>query len=382
MSYNSNTKTIIAPVSEYDIQQVLNTTEKDLGKLCTNENINKWAKYKPVRYSSIDSVTGQWDFINKTWRASATWWKAGGTCGFNIETFSSLGNPDTSSTFLYKLKNGQLEWTYLRPRGGNSEAFRLQDFASYYHDAVNPMGEIGATTIWLDNQYRFSLDWDMQAVEETNLRHSDISINGTSLANYYLGVFMWKNNTWKVVTSQNTLGSESFSININANQSWVGNWNIIPFYSDHAIPVNSEMTTGTYLSANIQEPITISLHPSSSIIKIDVQAEWGNNNTTVTVNSYISNYDTVTRTVRGIGVYLYAVTSGGDPKEGNLISSLTYPDTEAVGGDGNNPGITYLDTKQFTGISRDYTLDYWVVARADNYAPTYNQIEADPENEG
>ena len=382
MSYNSSTKTIIAPVSEYDVQQVLNTTEKDLGKLCTNENINKWAKYKPVRYSSIDSVTGQWDFINKTWRASATWWKAGGTCGFNIETFSSLGNPDTSSTFLYKLKNGQLEWTYLRPRGGNSEAFRLQDFASYYHDAVNPMGEIGATTIWLDNQYRFSLDWDMQAVEETNLRHSDISINGTSLANYYLGVFMWKNNTWKVVTSQNTLGSESFSININADQSWIGNWNIIPFYSDHAIPINSEMTTGTYLSANIQEPITISLHPSSSIIKIDVQAEWGNNNTTVTVNSYISNYDTVTRTVRGIGVYLYAVTSGGDPKEGNLISSLTYPDTEAVGGDGNNPGITYLDTKQFTGISRDYTLDYWVVARADNYAPTYNQIEADPENEG
>lgn len=381
MSVNPAKTLITAPVGVYDVQQVLATSENDVGRLCVNSAINMWAKYKPVRYSSIDSVTGQWDSINKTWLASATWWRAGGTCGFNIETFSSLGNPDTPNTFLYKLKNGQLGWTYLRPRGGNSEAFRLQDFASYYHDAVNPMGEIGATTIWLDNQYRFSLDWDMQAVEETNLRHSDISINGTSLANYYFGVFMWKNDTWKVVTSQNTLGTESFSINIDADQSWIGNWNIIPFYSDHAIPVNSEMTTGTYLSANIQEPVTISLRASSSIIEIDVQAEWGNNNTTVRVNSYISNYNTVTRTVRGIGVYLYAVTAGGDPREGNLISSLTYPDTEAVGGDGDNPGITYLDTKQFTGISRDSNLDYWVVARADNYTSTYTQIEEDPENE-
>ena len=37
-----------APVSIGDVQKVLNTDDKDIGKLCTNSTINMWSKHKPV----------------------------------------------------------------------------------------------------------------------------------------------------------------------------------------------------------------------------------------------------------------------------------------------------------------------------------------------
>ena len=47
MSYNNNR--ITAPVSIRDVQRALGVSVQDLGTLCKHENINKWARYKPVR---------------------------------------------------------------------------------------------------------------------------------------------------------------------------------------------------------------------------------------------------------------------------------------------------------------------------------------------
>lgn len=51
MAYNNNV--ITAPVSIYNVQQALNASSPDLGTLCMHQNVNKWAKFKPIRVSNI-----------------------------------------------------------------------------------------------------------------------------------------------------------------------------------------------------------------------------------------------------------------------------------------------------------------------------------------
>ena len=48
---------VVKPVSIYDVQQALGTSENDLGTLCTRTSINMWAKYKPINYNAIGIIT-------------------------------------------------------------------------------------------------------------------------------------------------------------------------------------------------------------------------------------------------------------------------------------------------------------------------------------
>ena len=91
------------------VARELGTTENDLGRLCTHENINKWSKYKPVAFKSVNALTD-------TERASVDW-------GFRAFSYPTYQEAATS------------EWTYRKPMGGESEPFRLADFEGYNKDA-------------------------------------------------------------------------------------------------------------------------------------------------------------------------------------------------------------------------------------------------------
>jgi hypothetical protein len=138
MSYLSGT--ILAPVSIYDVQQALGVSERDLGSLCIHENVNPWAKYKPVRFPAIDTTkdpttAASWLNNDKTWASVARWWNNPTgqssdmhSCGFHIPTkdVASLVSADFDG------------WEYEKPRGGANEPFRLLDFNQYFHNAVVP----------------------------------------------------------------------------------------------------------------------------------------------------------------------------------------------------------------------------------------------------
>ena len=65
---------ISAPGTGTDVQTVLNNQSGDGFVLITDENINKWAKYKPVQLNQ-NMVDNQLK-SDKTWRDDSTWWKA------------------------------------------------------------------------------------------------------------------------------------------------------------------------------------------------------------------------------------------------------------------------------------------------------------------
>ncbi|MBQ3700837.1 MAG: hypothetical protein II886_13185 [Prevotella sp.] len=182
MAYSNGT--ITAPVSVADVQKavpvILTTTlngvtyrrlSGDVGLLCSAQDgdtisgkltigsttynvtwtvrrsadINKWAKFKPVKVAKIGRLT--YSEI-----ADA---KFGLVPALNtiLKTFGdgSGGANVTDSTVLENILNANLDWTYNRPTGGTNSPYRLTDFYApadndggygYYHDTPQPMSGV------------------------------------------------------------------------------------------------------------------------------------------------------------------------------------------------------------------------------------------------
>lgn len=135
-NYDSTHKLIVPPVSFADVNSVFGTSYTKLSQLCQASNIRRWAKYKPVSYAQIDTVTGHVDSNNK-WLTSgsgaATWYKAtDGRCGMTIKKYTSI------KTLCEDVIGDGWEkaWAYTSPSGTTSAPFRLSDFNYYCHSSV------------------------------------------------------------------------------------------------------------------------------------------------------------------------------------------------------------------------------------------------------
>ena len=110
----------VLKLSQTSDQQVSSRNTFDLADLCTHENINMWAKYKPFRSSIMffrqDGDPTKSDRDDEMRRQN-----------YGIQP------PDMrSSTDIVSCINDV--WTYNRPRGTVSEPYRLSDFINYSHN--------------------------------------------------------------------------------------------------------------------------------------------------------------------------------------------------------------------------------------------------------
>lgn len=135
----NNGNIITYPVSVSDVNKVLGRSHTDVGHCCTETRVNKWAKYKPLRLSVINTVDGQWDATNNTWLTSATWWKGQArtgarrphyTCGMVLNAYD-----DDRASFKSAIDNGNGGWDWDAPVGDNASPYRITDFAEYVHTA-------------------------------------------------------------------------------------------------------------------------------------------------------------------------------------------------------------------------------------------------------
>lgn len=198
-------------VSIADIQQALGTGEYNtIGGLITYGNINKWAKYKPVRLTALntdDQLEEDTTNHRMVWKSTADWWKGEGlqpTCGFVVPSYASIGELiDTNDV-----------WQYLRPRGLNGggqgvhEWFRFKDFIQYNHNAVCPI-EVNlpndtTVTTTVARNIGVSLVLKANAVlPYYNLRLTDIGDYGSM----YLGLVVVKGQQAYIKTNSRTVGS-------------------------------------------------------------------------------------------------------------------------------------------------------------------------------
>ena len=140
MSYNASTQKITAPVSVYDVQRAVGASSPDVGTLCTDDHINQWAKYKPIKFAKVGLMTAQ-NWIDGN---------------YGITDIPTWGRLSYASIFLFSDSRGSLShtywpdcdrdkgslsleyWAYNRPTGGNSSPYRLADFSNYLHIAEKP----------------------------------------------------------------------------------------------------------------------------------------------------------------------------------------------------------------------------------------------------
>ena len=156
---HSNGK-ITAPVGiDADIAPVLGVGSYDLGYLCSNAHgkINKWSKYKPVRYADM-AINDKLD----------TWWKGdnNANCGLNVNVNGDvLGSYKDNSAYAYD-----------PPRGGDKEPFRALDFNGYDHNA-----EVFLRTRVLKDSV-ITVNYQAQQVYLYQIRYTKVSSNSIVLS--------------------------------------------------------------------------------------------------------------------------------------------------------------------------------------------------------
>ena len=188
---------ISAPISFADVNATLGVSHTDLGNLCCDSHINKWAKYKPVEKNLIDT-TGQLDG-NKEWLSSASWWKGnGGNCGI---TFNSYTTPAAARVGIV---NAAVIWGYTPPSGGSNSPYRITDFNQYKHDAPSPTTGIGASDAQLKADAELTVMVATSVDDGLSLKLNHIG----AFANYYylLAVYDSSGNLKFLHTSSKKIG--------------------------------------------------------------------------------------------------------------------------------------------------------------------------------
>ena len=138
------------------VRNELGAATNNVGALCTHPNINKWAKYKPVRYQKNGGLT-------ESERASVSY-------GLSLMPAGSLEN-------LIQSYNSNSEGViYAKPNGGNYP-FRLGDFRGYTHNAQQPYGLSNSESVFTEGSGSTRASFnriDLSFLPENNVQFSDI----------------------------------------------------------------------------------------------------------------------------------------------------------------------------------------------------------------
>jgi hypothetical protein len=240
-----------------DIAKVLGSSSGDLGTLCMHGSINKWAKYKPVRNTMVNTAD-QYDFTNQCWKSSATWWQSCElllaemgkyNCGLDIKNFSTVAELITAHDNAKSQSdiNTYLGWTYLCPRGkgggpsGRDEWFRAFDFVQYKHDSQAPFTGIDypGNTPWSTQQSTQTATVALNLRTSGSLELSLADIPG--IANLYFGAFVYQGTSlYGMGTASDKIGvggptATRVSIPVPQNPSsdelYERTYNVYPFFS-------------------------------------------------------------------------------------------------------------------------------------------------------
>lgn len=145
MAYSNNL--ITAPVSIYDVQQALSKSSPDLATLCVANNINKWARWKPINVQQVIPLTYTQNAINNKFGLSILFYHG------KLSEFSQLVANYAQFEFNGVTTGQFAGWKdgvyYNKP----TTHFRLTDFAcienrsryGYKHNAQLLWAQPGAT---------------------------------------------------------------------------------------------------------------------------------------------------------------------------------------------------------------------------------------------
>lgn len=267
--------TILSPIEfRNKVRSTLGAATDDCGLLCTHPNINKWSKWKPVRYNKEVGITIT-DLINKKF-------------GLDIVSKSTIFD-------LLAYYSTNSIWNYLKPTGGSvNEFYRIGDFRGYDHAAYMAFNTTQLNSFYYktDDKIRNWIYNDQSALTSL-IRWDDLGYG-----DYYFGACIAKKSDFQ----QNTRFTDPFSVKLGETPStyvdvmignldlgdyvvaqYITNDNVISA-NQHFIPIPNGyfevrikksalfvIITGTRVGANVDWTLSISNESSSSITLNNVQ---------------------------------------------------------------------------------------------------------------
>jgi hypothetical protein len=281
----------------------------------------------------------------------------------------------TSLTSLFSaLAGGTYEWGREILTGGSVSPYRLLDFDGYNHNAVNPVGGIGATSYTISSG-RITISYDIEAVGSDNLTISDIDIDGTSLDEFYLGIYAYGGTgstaSFYCTASQPFAQSTDMSIEITGlTDSYAGTYNVIPFFS--SVRLNGQAQAGTFLSAN-KEPVRITINGTGTLFYMVAMGNWADaqfSSIEWSVTGYNNNSSAVSLSY---SVYLYRKTAAQDYPAGELVRQL-YSGSVSLPAQTSDYAVI-ARTDSVTGYDYDYEYYLALTTTAAQTVTTYYPIE-------
>ncbi len=257
---------IIAPVNQRDIQNALgiSSSVKKWSQLCTHSNINRWAKYKPVRYNKKSNITDA-ERLSVNWGIVdiPTWYRLS-YCAIFLFSDNRGSEAQVHWPECDRAK-GSLSidyWAKQLPNGGNNR-YREKDYIGYYHDAQEPIRPMQSASIKIDPIGRMHIAFPKGAENSYTLKLSDLTWPGStshSLADMYFGVLAKQISgigagTTYAVTMKDGSGIDVKMSQVTGTQynvmfseyivkaNWTGNWRIYPIISSIPIDETSSISS-------------------------------------------------------------------------------------------------------------------------------------------
>ena len=257
------------------VSQAIGLASNSVNVLCAGKlpaenisasRINKWSKYKPVRYNSIApdrSINGGW-------------WKAeNGNCGMNVPNYTTMAD------MFAALRAGTLMWEYLPPLGTTGQPCRLADFGGYEHTAQPPIVSDKLAAKYYISSSSVGASATVRSPGETELTLSDLG-NAVNLGNCYFGAAISKvgTTTYKYITETSTItGGGGGGVNIPVTGLTVGNHNIVFFLSTVAHGTLTDVNDGTYVPLPTDMIQTIELKLTDFVVSWGGNTYWSANKT-------------------------------------------------------------------------------------------------------
>lgn len=323
-----------------------------LAKLCTSGRINMWSRRKPVRFKADNT-----DIYPEWWRATD------GKCGIDFPTYTSIGSLDNPGSFLYNLRAQTDKWTHAAPRGTSVEPYRLGDFRGYKHDAIPAVEALEQEYYDVSNN-RIQIDFDLAVPsgDPDNLSLSDLSVNGVSLSDYYIGAMLYRSGgTYMIGTSDTPMGTGSASMVIDGiTDSRAGLWTGYVFMSREAFGTGDPVPESVFLCFPVA-PLRVNIRPQGTVVQIYCIGNWtdsARNRVEYTIT--IDNGNGLAVRIDDIQAIFVRVRGNGDPEsDGETVATYTHPSSVTVPG---NDRVTIGPFTQAITYTEGYT--YWIAGRS------------------
>ena len=231
-----------------DVAYVLGEVSGDYGVLCSSNNINKWAKYKPVPLTPVGQPADWYKCPNPPNNDVTPY-----CCGFRVAHVNAIADiPSMYASY------SNMPWVYQKPRGLQyNEAFRIADFNHYYHGCT-PLVEasdLQAFPSVVEPGYIDGVSFSCNRVhtESDELQWTDFD----TLKNCYFGIALCHRvGTTMVIdacaTNQEraivSSGTTNLTCNIDTSNLIEGDYEMCPFLSTVIIQQGQTPASGTFYS--------------------------------------------------------------------------------------------------------------------------------------